>query len=135
MASLYSLQGYLAPKKTIHARYGERHLCIVTPTHNSPAQIGSPPARPQGERSFAAIRKDTGLYRGSRLRKGEVFAYVGLSQNLKGLTETFPSCRAARLPPPPWLGVRCSQNAQRRVGGTCGERKWIPSTLDGIYFR
>ena len=33
----------------------------------------------------AAIRKDTGLYCGSHLRKGGVFAYVGLSQNLKDL--------------------------------------------------
>ena len=39
-------------------------------------------------RSFAAIRKEPGLYCGSRLRKGEVFAYVGLSQNLKDLKET-----------------------------------------------
>ena len=37
--------------------------------------------------SFAAIRKDTGLYCGSRLRKGEVFGYVGLSQNLKDLKD------------------------------------------------
>ena len=33
--------------------------------------------------AFAAIRKDTGLYCGYRLRKGEVFVYVGPSQNLK----------------------------------------------------
>ena len=31
------------------------------------------------------IRKDAGLYCGPRLRKGEVFAYVGLPQNLKDL--------------------------------------------------
>ena len=31
--------------------------------------------------------KDAGLYCGSRLRKGEVFAYVGLSQNLKDLKD------------------------------------------------
>ena len=36
-------------------------------------------------RSFTAIRKDAGLCCGSRLRKGEVFAYVGLPQNLKDL--------------------------------------------------
>ena len=30
-----------------------------------------------------AIRKDAGLCCGSRLRKGEVFAYVGRNQNLK----------------------------------------------------
>ena len=38
-------------------------------------------------RSFTAIRKDAGLYCGSRLRKGEVFAYVGLPHNLKDLKE------------------------------------------------
>ena len=31
------------------------------------------------------IRKDAGLYGGSRLRKGEVFAYVGRNPNLKDL--------------------------------------------------
>ena len=36
-------------------------------------------------RSFTVIRKDAGLYCGPRLRKGEVFAYVGLPQNLKDL--------------------------------------------------
>ena len=36
-------------------------------------------------RSFTAIRKDAGLYCGPRLRSGEVFAYVGLFQNLKDL--------------------------------------------------
>ena len=38
-------------------------------------------------RSFTAIRKDAGLCCGSRLRSGEVFAYVGLSQNLKDLKD------------------------------------------------
>ena len=37
------------------------------------------------ERERTAIRKDAGLYCGPRLRKGEVFAYVGLPQNLKDL--------------------------------------------------
>ena len=36
-------------------------------------------------RSFTALRKDAGLCCGSRLRKGEVFAYVGSIQNLKDL--------------------------------------------------
>ena len=36
-------------------------------------------------RSFAAIRKEAGLFCGSFLRKGEVFAYVGRNQNLKDL--------------------------------------------------
>ena len=31
--------------------------------------------------------KDAGLYCGPRLRKGEVFAYVGLPQNLKDLKD------------------------------------------------
>ena len=38
-------------------------------------------------RSFTAIRKDAGLYCRSRLRKGEVFAYVGLPHNLKDLKD------------------------------------------------
>ena len=40
------------------------------------------------ERSSTAIQKDAGLYYGSRLRKGEVFAYVGLPHNLKDVTAT-----------------------------------------------
>ena len=36
-------------------------------------------------RSFTATRKDAGLCCGSRLRKGEVFAYVGRNQDLKDL--------------------------------------------------
>ena len=44
---------------------------------------------PEGHpsRSFTAIRKDAGLCCGSRLRSGEVFAYVGLPQNLKDLKD------------------------------------------------
>ena len=34
-----------------------------------------------------ALRKDAGLCCGSRLRKGEVFAYVGSIQNLKDLKD------------------------------------------------
>ena len=41
-------------------------------------------------RSFTAHRKGAGLCCGSRLRKGEVFAYVGLPQNLKDLKEDHP---------------------------------------------
>ena len=41
--------------------------------------------RAGSSRSFAAIRKDAGLCCGSRLRNGEVFAYVGSIQNLKDL--------------------------------------------------
>ena len=36
-------------------------------------------------RSFAAFRKKAGLFCESFLRKDEVFAYVGLIQNLKNL--------------------------------------------------
>ena len=36
-------------------------------------------------RSFTAIRKEAGGFCGTFLRKGEVFACVGLSQNLKDL--------------------------------------------------
>ena len=43
-------------------------------------------------RSFTAIRKDAGLFCGPRLRKGEVFAYVGLPQNLKDLKEGLQMC-------------------------------------------
>ena len=36
-------------------------------------------------KALRAIRKGAGLFCGSLLRKGEVFAYVGLIQNLKDL--------------------------------------------------
>ena len=38
-------------------------------------------------RSSTALRKGAGLCCGSRLRKGEVFAYVGLPKNLKDLKD------------------------------------------------
>jgi len=38
-------------------------------------------------RSFTAIRKEVGIFCGSFLEKGEVFASVGLSQNLKDLKD------------------------------------------------
>ena len=38
-----------------------------------------------------ALRKDAGLCCGPRLRKGEVFAYVGLPQNLKDLNLKDPT--------------------------------------------
>ena len=43
--------------------------------------------QPDPSRSFNALRKDAGLCCGSRLPKGEVFAYVGRNQNLKHLQE------------------------------------------------
>ena len=74
-------------------------------------------------RSFTAIRKDAGLCCGSRLRKGEVFAYLGLPQNLKDLKDP------------------------RKILGLCGRRQQHPklrvvrvredshhqSTLDAVY--
>ena len=47
----------------------------------------------RSSRSFTAIRKDAGLCCGSRLRKGEVFAYVGLPQNLKDLKPPYGAYR------------------------------------------
>ena len=53
------------------------------------ARIETPPrarlAPSRSSKSFTTIRKDAGLYCGSRLRSGEVFAYVGSIQNLKDL--------------------------------------------------
>ena len=43
------------------------------------------------------IRKDAGLYCGPRLRKGEVFAYVGLPQSLKDLKAAHEMSRRRRL--------------------------------------
>ena len=40
-------------------------------------------------RSFAVLRKEAGLFCGSLLRKGEVFAYVGRNQNLMDLKFQF----------------------------------------------
>ena len=44
-------------------------------------------AAPSG---VSTLRKDAGLYCGPRLRKGDVFAYVGLPQNLKDLKDLIP---------------------------------------------
>ena len=41
-------------------------------------------------RSCIAIRKDAGLYCGSRLRSGELFDYLGLPHNLKDLKDIAP---------------------------------------------
>ena len=46
--------------------------------------------------TIVAIRKDAGLCCGSRLRRGEVFAYVGLPQNLEDLKDA--RIGAARVP-------------------------------------
>ena len=45
-------------------------------------------------RSFTTIRKQAGLSCGSCPRKGEVFAYGGLSQNLKDLKQSTDSTRS-----------------------------------------
>jgi hypothetical protein len=47
-------------------------------------------------RSITAIRKNAGLCCGSRLRSGEVFAYVWRNQNLKDLKDVGPSCPCVR---------------------------------------
>ena len=65
-------------------------------------------------RSFTAIQKDTGRCCGSRLRKGEVFAYVGLPQNLKDLNNS----DSRGCPPPPlpisrWQGHENREIADR----------------------
>ena len=58
------------------------------------------PKGPKGRRgSSCAVRKDAGLYCGSRLRSGEVFAYVGRNQNLKDLKKgnLKDRCRVGRM--------------------------------------
>ena len=52
---------------------------------------------PRRSASEPHSRKGTGLYCGSRLRKGEVFACVGLSRNLKDLN---PGCDCQWESPP-----------------------------------
>jgi len=47
--------------------------------------------------SCAAIRKQAGLFCGSFLRKGEVFAYFGLSKNLKDLKGSRPVSSSSSL--------------------------------------
>ena len=55
------------------------------------------PKGPGSSRSFTALRKDAGLCCGSRLRKVEVFAYVGLPQNLKDLKNSEPYAFSSAL--------------------------------------
>ena len=62
-------------------------------------------------------RKDVGLCCGSRLRKGEVFAYVGLLQNLKDLQ---------------WMHLLCVTHALAPLQGYLAHKK--PPTL-GPYRR
>ena len=65
-----------------------------------------------------AIRKDAGLYCGSRLQSGEVFAYVGLSQNLKDLKDHW---RAKRDPKAQMLSLQ-SFLREGRVVGPCWQK-------------
>jgi len=48
-------------------------------------------------RSFAAIRKEAGLFCGSFLRNGEAFAYVGRIQHLKDPTDRMTSCPCVHM--------------------------------------
>ena len=70
---------------------------ISSPFHSTTAQLHHQHVLPGSSRSFTAIRKDAGLYCGSRLRSGEMFAYVGRNQNLKDLKG--PNGAAAVLTP------------------------------------
>ena len=72
-------------------------------------------------RSFTAIKKDAGLCCGSRLRKGEVFAYIGRNQNLKDL-------KAARASS--WLSFRSSPLERCAPAGLDGPRHTI---MEGRY--
>ena len=47
--------------------------------------IGAGNSDESAQPAFTAIQKDAGRCCGSRLRSGEVFAYVGRNQNLKDL--------------------------------------------------
>jgi len=49
-------------------------------------------------RTFAAIRKEAGVFCGSFLRKGEELTYVGLFHNLKDL-KRYPSFELFGAPP------------------------------------
>ena len=69
--------GHAPPVLAPSENFG-RALCLRQPSYAVAA--GS-------SRSFTVIRKDAGLYCGPRLRKGEVFAYVGHPQNLKDLKD------------------------------------------------
>ena len=69
------------------------------------------------------LRKDAGLYCGPRLRKGEVFVYVGSIQNLKDLKD---------LKDPPGARATSSNPTLGGVegGSTCGAKKYI----EPLYF-
>ena len=82
------VQGYLAHKKTCpDALKIPASFRIAAKDRSKGSQW----------RSFAAIRKQAGIFCGSFLRKGEVLAYVGSIQTLKGLQGYL----AHKKPPPP----------------------------------
>ena len=64
--------------------------------HSTPKTASHLHCTAGSSRSFTAIRKDAGLYCGSRLRSGEVFAYVGIIRNLKDL-KTHANMRPTRV--------------------------------------
>ena len=73
----------------------KRERTLILETHRFPEPANTKTTLPANHsimreslHTFTAIRKDAGLYCGSRLRSGEVFAYVGLSQNQKDLKGT-----------------------------------------------
>ena len=73
------------------------------------------------------IRKDAGLYCGPRLRKGEVFAYVGRIHNLKDLKS---------LKGRGWLGGAASKksNLEVDVGTTWSNPSRLATQLIRISF-
>jgi hypothetical protein len=59
------------------------------------------------------MRKEAGLFCGSLLRKGEVFAYVGRNQNLKDLKEEFTTSRRTPRRKRPWGGTSPRRKGRR----------------------
>ena len=113
----------------VEADLGSWCACEIVPTLVSHAPLEDRPLATHREpsactagssRSFNAIRKEAGLFRGTFLQKGEVLAHVVLFQNLKDLKNRIsrPSHRLQKpLPtkttelffltktPFPWLGM------------------------------
>ena len=105
--------------------WGLRYVPIDTPGSASRSclraqGVGWGFGRGGGAHAVARLRpnrKDAGLCCGSRLRKGEVFAYVGLPQNLKDLKDTPGSARRS-----------CSRAQDLEFGGLRGGgvcARWI----------
>ena len=82
----------------------------------------------------SAIRKDALLCCGSRLRKGEVFAYVGLPQNLKDLKGCYQGVsQLAREGC--YQGVSASGCTRGRNRGSKGGRKGVVRSVRTSGFR